>query len=1004
MSDETLSGPDDDTAVAVIGLAGRFPGSDSVDQLWSSLQAGEESLTRFSTEQLIAAGVPAHDYENPDYVPVRGVLNDMELFDAALFGYSAREAELTDPQQRVLLECGWQALEAAGYGGFDGRGGVFVGTGMNTYLLRHLLTNPRGAQDADLLQLMLGNEKDHAATRLAYRLGLRGPALAVQTACSTSLVAVHLARQSLLHGDCDLALAGGASVQPPQHTGYVYARNGILSPDGHCRPFDRNAHGTVVGQGAALVVLKRARDAYADGDTVHALIRGSAINNDGGRKVGYTAPSTEGQTEVIDAALRSAGVTADTIGYVEAHGTGTEVGDGIEIAALTEAYRKHTDKTGFCAVGSIKANLGHLDAAAGVSGLIKAVLAVRDGVIPPAVNCPEPNPEIGWDTTPFYVTNRARTWPAEGGPRRAGVSAFGIGGTNAHAIVEQATPQPAPPPARPRPSLLVLSAHERQAALSSADRLAHHLGTAVAADVPDIAHTLQVGRATRAWRTAVVGAAPHTLRDRLRSAQPRQAHRAVTLGFMFPGQGAQRPGMATGLYDELPRFREVLDECCERLTGHLGLDLRTLLLKQSADADAEMALRGTLLAQPALFTVEYALAAQLLDWGIKPRVLIGHSIGEYTAACLAHALDLPDALDLVAVRGRLMAAAPPGAMLAVHAAEEKIEPLLPEGVSVAARNGPEAVVVSGPPDAVASLAATLDEHGVSARPLRVSHGFHSMLMDPVLDEFREHAAAVRHHRPRLRVMSNLTGEPVREYSAEYWTRHLREPVAFSAGLARVRVMPHPVFLEVGPGRALTGLARSQGEETPPLCLATMPGTEPGDEPYEALLSAVGALWTAGADVNWTEFGYGRGRRVVLPPYPFQRRRHWLDAEPSATPPSDRPAAPGTTPAPEDPRTPAPEPATAPGPADHESRLRAIWQRLLGDQPVAAAADFFALGGDSLLAVRLIALIRREFDVTLHLDAVLDHPGFAAQLGLLPPSAAPALTPGVDEARKDADTA
>ncbi|WP_052457171.1 type I polyketide synthase, partial [Streptomyces sp. AcH 505] len=877
----TAQGPDLSTAVAVIGLAGRFPGADGVEQLWTNLLAGEESLTRFTTEQLAAAGVSAAEYEDPDYVPVRGVLRDVELFDANFFGYSAREAELTDPQQRLLLECAWQAMDTAGYGGFHGKGGVFVGTGVNSYLLRHLLADPRRADEADLLQLVLGNEKDHAAARIAYKLGLRGPAVAVQTACSTSLVAVHMARQSLLRGECDIALAGGASVQPPQHAGYVYARNGILSPDGHCRPFDRDAHGTVVGHGAALVVLKRAHDAYADGDTVHALIRGSAINNDGGRKVGYTAPSAEGQAEVIGAALSSAGIAAESIGYVEAHGTGTELGDGIEIAALTEAYREHTDRSGFCAVGSVKANLGHLDAAAGVSGLIKAVLAVREGVIPPTINCREPNPEIGWESTPFFVNTQARGWPSEDGPRRAGVSAFGIGGTNAHVIVEQPAVRQAPRKQRTGPSLIVLSARDPQAACASAIALARHLDTSVAADVPDVAHTLQVGRATTPWRTAVAGSDPRALRDQLRSALPRQAARAVTIGFMFPGQGAQRPGMAAGLYEALPRFRAVVDECSEQLTGQLGVDLRTLLLDASEEPGSEAALRSTRLAQPALFVTEYALARQLTGWGIKPRVLIGHSIGEYTAACLAGALTLPDALNLVAVRGRLMDGAPPGSMLAVHTAGEKIEPLLPEGVCIAAHNGPESVVVSGDREAVAEFAETALDRGISARPLRVSHGFHSVQMDSVLDEFHEHASAVRYRRPRMRVMSNLTGEPVGEYSAEYWTRHLREPVRFSAGLTRVLAMTRPVLVEVGPGRALTSLAMSHEQDGDLVCRPAMPGARTGTDPHTELLAAVGALWTAGADIDWTSFSGGQGRRVPLPSYPFQRRRHWL-APPTPT--------------------------------------------------------------------------------------------------------------------------
>ncbi|MEV6328795.1 beta-ketoacyl synthase N-terminal-like domain-containing protein [Streptomyces sp. NPDC051909] len=966
-------------SIAVIGLAGRFPGAAGAAELWDNLVAGRESLTRLTDERLAAAGVPLADRSSPDYVPVRGLLDGVELFDSELFGYSAREAELTDPQQRLLLECAWEALEDAGHGGFDGRGGVFAGTGVNGYLLRHVLSGPRGQDPSELLQVVIGNEKDHAATRIAYKLGLSGPALTVQTACSTSLVAVHLAAQSLLNGECDLALAGGASVQLPQESGYLHTRHGILSPDGHCRPFDRDAHGTVVGSGVGLVVLKRLDEALADGDRVHAVILGSAINNDGARKIGYTAPSTAGQTEVVRAALRTARVDPATIGYVEAHGTGTELGDGIEVAALTEAYRDSTAESGYCALGSVKANVGHLDAAAGVTGLIKAVLAVREGVIPPSINCAQPNPQIDWEDSPFFVNTALRPWPAGSTPRRAGVSAFGVGGTNAHVVLEQAPAAEPAPEAPAGPHLMIASAHTEKALRTRAETLAAHVRPAGATPVADVCHTLRTGRAVLPWRTFAVATESAELGDRLARSLPRRAARGVNLGFLFPGQGSQYPDMAAGLYRALPTFREVFDECAELLAAESGVHLRPLLLEAGDDAESAARLRRTALAQPAVFVTEYALARQLGEWGLRPRTMLGHSIGEYAAACLAGAVGLPDALRLVAVRGRLMDALPVGRMLAVLAAEETVAPLLRGDVSVAAVNGPQAVVVAGPPEAVDELAAELAARGVTARPLQVSHAFHTAMMDPVLADFRREASTVAYRRPRTRILSNLTGAVVREYSADYWTEHLRRPVRFADGLGRMLAAANPFLLEVGPGRALTSLVRAQGGAVDLDCVPTMPRSGERGLAHETLLTAVGEAWAAGAEVDWQAFGPSRRRRVPLPAYPFQRRRHWLDSSvPQADARTEMPAQP-----PAEQHTvgrPADEPPAGSGAeAGLEASVRAVWQRLLGNVPVLPDSDFFVLGGDSLLSVRLIGILHREHEVEMSLQDVLDHPTFASQV-------------------------
>ncbi|MFG2605962.1 type I polyketide synthase [Streptomyces sp. NPDC048514] len=991
--------------VAVVGLAGRFPGADGIAGLWAGLLAGKESLTRLGDDELEAAGVPAADRTHPDYVPVRGVLDGVGLFDAELFGYSAREAELIDPQQRLLLECAWEALDEAGHGGFEGRAGVFAGTSPNTYLLRHVLAGPRDRDPAEALQVLLGNEKDHAATRIAYKLRLTGPALTVQTACSTSLVAVHLACQSLLRGECDLALAGGASVQLPQESGYLYSRHGILSPDGRCRPFDRDARGTVVGGGVGLVVLRRLDDALADGDHVHAVIRASAVNNDGARKIGYTAPSVTGQAEVVREALRAAQVDAATIGYVEAHGTGTELGDGIEVAALTEAFREFTGESGYCALGSVKANLGHLDAAAGVTGLVKAVLAVREGLIPPSINCVEPNPEIDWANTPFYVNTSLTEWPDGTAPRRAGVSAFGLGGTNAHVIVEQA------PPAEPRrapdagPLLMVASAHTEQALRSVTRSLSAHVASAPAVEAADTCHTLRTGRAALPWRATAVAAGAAELGERIVRAVPRRAARGAGLGFLFPGQGAQYPGMAAGLHRALPGFREVFDECCE-LLADTGRELRSLLLGPG-DGDSAALLRTTRLAQPALFVTEYALARQLQDWGLRPRMLLGHSVGEYTAACLASAVELPDALRLVAVRGRLMDALPAGSMLAVLAAERTVAPLLSGTLSIAAVNGAQAVVVAGTSAEVAEFAAVLAARGIGARPLRVSHAFHSRLMEPCLAEFHRAASSLTYRSPRLRVVSNLTGDLVREFSADYWTEHLRSTVRFSDGLDRMLAMSDPVLLEVGPGRSLTSMVRSHESGAKACAVATMPRGGDREDPRATLVAAIGEAWSAGVAVDWRAFDPAPAGKVSLPAYPFERRRHWIDSAPppgASGPAATQRAGDGTSGAGSGDEAghgtsgagsgdEAGAGVSGPGAGDQaghdvsgpgndggvEAAVRAVWQRLLGPVPILPDSDFFGLGADSLLSVRLIGLLHREHGVEMSLRDVLERPTFSAQV-------------------------
>ncbi len=882
-------------AVAVVGMAGRFPGAADLEEFWRNLREGRESIRVFTEEELAAAGVDPRTLARPDYVKARGMLDGIELFDAPFFDLTPREAELTDPQHRLFLECAWHALEDAGCdpSRFPGAIGVYAGVSANLYLLRNVLASPEAFQAGGGDQVMLGGDKDFLATRVSYKLDLRGPSFTVQTACSTSLVAVHLACRALLGHECEVALAGGVSATVPQTAGYVYREGGIASLDGHCRAFDAQAQGTVGGSGVGAVVLKRLSDAVAAGDPIRAVIRGTAINNDGSHKVGYTAPSVEGQAAVIAAAQAVAGISPDDIGYVEAHGTGTPLGDPIEIAALARAFRAGTARAGYCALGSVKTNVGHLDAAAGIAGLIKTVLVLERGEIPPSLWFREPNPRIDFAASPFFVNAGLREWRRGEAPRRAGLSSFGIGGTNAHAVLEEA-PEPAPSgPARPW-QLAVLSARSEAALEAATDNLARHLREHPEIPFADAAWTLQTGRRALPRRRIVVArdaagaAAALAERDpeRVLSRVAGSGRRPVV--FLFPGQGTQYAGMGRDLYEAEPAFRSALDACAGLLVPHLdGLDLRRALYPEPGEEEgADRRLQETALAQPALFAVEYALAQVWMEWGVRPEAMLGHSLGEYVAACLAGVLSLEDALALVAVRGRLMQALPRGAMLAVPRSEEQVIPWLEGGLALAAVNAPSLCVVAGPEAEVEALRARLAESGVEGRRLRTSHAFHSAAMDPVLEPLAERMGTLRLSPPRIPYLSNLTGTWIRASEATdpaYWARHLRQPVRFAAAVAELLGEPGRVLLEVGPGRALSSLARRQAGPATVL-LGSLGQLGDGGADHELLLGSLGRLWQEGADVDWEGFHrHERRRRVSLPLYPFERHRYWLEARPAAAP-------------------------------------------------------------------------------------------------------------------------
>ena len=882
--------------IAVIGMAGKFPGAPNLEAYWQNLRNGVESITHFSEHEL---EVPSSISSASNYVRARGFMEGVDLFDAEFFGINPREAEYTDPQHRLLLETAWEALENAGYDTerFAGSIGVFAGCSANTYLLCNLASHPGflneylSFQQVGAHPSMLGNDKDFVATRIAYKLNLHGPSIAVQSACSTSLVAICQACQNLLTYQCDIALAGGASVTFPQKRGYVAEEGSLASPDGHCRPFDASAGGTVFGDGVGLVALKRIDEAIRDGDHIHAVIRGFGVNNDGSSKVSYMAPSVDGQAEAIATAQALAGIDVNTIGYIEAHGTGTALGDPIEVAALTKAFRSGTAEKQFCALGAVKGNIGHLEAASGVAGLIKAVLALEHGEIPPTLHFSAPNPRIDFADSPFYVCSKLQEWPATGTPRRAGVSSFGVGGTNAHVVLEQA---PVPAAAQPdsQPQLFVLSAKSATALDAATIRLADHLKLHPDQSMADVAYTLQTGRRAfrhrRAWvgqtREETIELLSQPKSSRLFSAEASAGKGSVA--FLFPGQGAQRVDMGRGMYESNAVFRMNVDRCCDLLTPELGLDLRRVLYPSEVEkAAAADQLMQTSLTQPALFVVEYAMAQVWLSLGVKPEIMVGHSLGEYVAATLAGVFTLENALHLLAVRGRLMQALPSGTMLAVILGEAELTPLLTEGLSLAAVNGPRLCVVSGPDDVVAAFAKTLAGKKIATRELKTSHAFHSAMMDPVLAAFEDEVRNVPRSKPQIPIVSSLHGRLGTDeewMSSGYWSAQLRHGVRFFDAIGVLLAQPSLVLLEVGPGQTLTTLARQNPAKQ--LSQVTIYSSPKKVEESEAVefLAATGQLWTAGVKIDWLALhGDSARHRVPLPSYPFERKRHWIAAHRSA---------------------------------------------------------------------------------------------------------------------------
>ena len=1024
--------------VAIIGMAGRFPGAESIEEFWANLVAGKESVSFFSDDEMVAAGLdPTALRRRGRYVPARGVLKEADCFDAAFFGIHPKEAEVMDPQQRVFLETCWAALERAGYAPsvVQGSVGVFAGVTFNTYYLHALHQRP------DLLELvgpelvMFGNEKDYLATRVAYKLGLKGPAVNVSTACSTSLVAISQACQSLLTYQCDIALAGGASVRVPQERGYYYDEGNIASADGHTRTFDTHAAGTVFSNGVGVVVLKRLEEAVKDGDQIYAVIKGAAINNDGSQRLSFSAPGVEGQSEVIAMAHALAGVDPETITYVEAHGTATPLGDPIEVAGLTKAFRMGTEAKQFCALGSVKTNIGHLDVAAGVTGLIKTALSLRYRKIPASLHFTQPNSKLNLENSPFYINATLQEWNSKPGvPLRAGVSSFGTGGTNAHVVLEEAPEVPSSGASRPW-QLLVLSAKTPDALERATTNLCKHLKQIASEteepetsrSLADAAFTLQTGRSEFVHRRVVVVRDAGEGATSLEACKPKhvfthkQQFQDAPVVFMFPGQGAQYSGMGAELYRSESVFRAEIDRCTELLRPLLEADLRTVVFPTNGQGkEAAQLLGQTRFTQPALFVIEYALAKLWMSWGVRPTAMIGHSVGEYVAGCLSGVFSLEDALSLVARRGAMVQAQPGGGMLAIRRPETEILPLLSSEVAIASINSPNLCVVSGPHDAIAVLEKQFADEGIAARRLQTSHAFHSPMMEPVLEPFTELVRNVKLGAPKIPYVSNITARWVTEdeaRTAEYWASHMRQTVRFADGIAELMKDPRNLLLEVGPGQTLTTLARqhpAKSEEQVVVSSLPLSGTE---EP-RGVLEGLGRLWMAGVTVDWDKFyGKERRRRVVLPTYPFERKRYWPEPASSHVEQVSSTATLGTgdaadvSPAPPQSQVVRASPSNVVAispPAESTPELprkqrlflaaRSLLQELSGYDlsNVDASATLLELGLDSLLLTQAAQVLQRKFGVSITFRQLMEELGsldeIAAHLDASLPAEAPAAAP------------
>lgn len=994
--------------LAIVGMSGRFPGAKDCEEFWKNLSNGVESIEFFSDEVALASGADPELIGNPHFIKAHGVLDNVEYFDAKFFNMTPREARILDPQHRVFLETAWEAMENAGYDSekYEGQVGVYAGTAFSTYLLRNILPNNLVRfQTIDRLEMALTNHKDTMPMRVSFHMNLTGPSICVGTTCSTSLVAVHLACQALWSYQCDMALAGASFIRTPSREGYLFQEGMIYSPDGHIRTFDADSKGIVTGAGVGVVIIKRLADAIADGDTVQAIIKSTALNNDGSTKIGYTAPSIGGQAKVIAEAMDLAGVSSDSISYIETHGTGTELGDPVEVAAMTQAFKETASdpehqKKQYCAIGSAKPNIGHLNHAAAIAGLIKAVLALKHKQLPPSLNFNKPNPKIDFENSPFYVNTQLQDWNTNNGtPRRAGVNAFGIGGTNGHVVLEEAPSTEVSTNTRQH-QVLMLSAKTPMALEKMTTNLAEHLTEHSDLNLADVAFTQYMGRKAFDYRRIIVADTINEAVERLREKNPQyvfdnyqKSSTPRPVVFMFSGQGSQYVNMAKELYQTEAVFKEQLDYCFSYLKPLLNIDLHEVLYPSTLSIEeASEQLQQTAITQAVLFSLEYALAQLWMTWGVKPKAMIGHSIGEYVAACLAGVFSLDDALALVAARGQLMQSVQTGNMLAVSLPVDEVRELLPLDLSLALVNSSSLCVVSGSNEAISAFEQQMKDRAVQCQILHTSHAFHSHMMESVVEPFTERMQQIQLNEPKIPYLSNVTGNWITSEEAtnpHYWAQHLRQTVHFAQGLEQLFLDPQQILLEVGPGRMLSTLAKQhQAKKAEQWTLTSLPHPKENQPDAAFLQTTLGRLWLGGIVIDYkTFYAMRKLHRVELPSYPFERQRYWIDApkqgESNVTQPQGSLSRLGNSDVEtlEESGFSDAERNTAQPRDAKEQQLVEIWKETLGSGQIGIHDSFFELGGSSLVASLVVARVRECFGVELSISEFLNAPTIA-ELALL----------------------
>jgi FkbH-like protein len=962
--------------IAIIGMAGHFPGAKNIDEYWDNIKNGVESISYFTYDDLLNKGVHKDLLDNPNYVYANGVCEDSDKFDSAFFGFTPKEADFMDPQHRLLLETCYEALEHSGYSSenYEGDISVFAGAGPNNYLLKNLIQHPELLRTIGEFQTVINNDKDYLTTRVSYKLNLTGPSVDIQTACSTSLVAIHFACQSLLNHESDMALSGGVFIQTPRGMGYMHQNGSVFSSDGHCRPFDADASGMLFGEGSGIVVLKRLEDAIRDNDTIWSVIKSTAINNDGSQKAGYMAPSVEGQAKVIAMAQANADIHPGKITYIETHGTGTSIGDPIELGALSKVFSAGTDKKNYCAIGSVKANIGHLDAAAGVAGLIKATMALHYKLVPPSINFTKANPDLNIEESPFYVNTVLKEWQSELYPRNAAVSSFGVGGTNSHAILQEWESVKSSPSLK-KVHFLPFSAKSETALKASKLRLTEYLNSS-SKNIGDVAYTLQNGRTHHKYRS--VGIANNKLEINYTSGK--QLFEDPKIVFMYTGQGSQYVSMAKGLYEEFHTFKETIDHSNLIFLKHFDFSLIDVLF----GINDEQSVNNTAVAQPLLFVVQYALTKLLNEYGIEPDALIGHSIGEVTAACISGVYSFEDAFTIVVNRGKIMQSQLAGAMLSIHKPIDEIVPLLTEGIEIALNNAPNFCVVSGTLESISKFERLIQDKipGLQLSKLATSHAFHSYMMEPALDPFKKVFSDIQAGSINIPFISNLSGTWIHQEEAtspEYWAKHIRHMVNFKSGVEELLKESNTIFIEIGPGNTLSTFLTQFQSNKKIVSIPTIRHSKKDENDVAYFLNAISQVWINGGNINWSALYADETRmRIPLPTYPFERRKHWINPvipfsydisydETSSQKISDNQNI-DISIEDDDARIGIDNEYIAPE-NELERDLVVIWQELFGINKIGVIDDFFALGGHSLLAAQLINRINEKLSIELPLKVI-----------------------------------